>query len=78
MKYVKDILSKVEEATKPDADNAKETPSNFKLRSSLAGAAVGGIVGLMIAYSKKWNMFYGVLGGAVLGGLIANLFTPKG
>ncbi len=48
-----------------------------KIKSTAACAIVGGLTGLMIGYSKKWNLFYSFVTGAAIAGIIGSAFVPK-
>lgn len=56
--------------------NGKTEASN-RAKAGIACAITGLVVGLMIGYSKKWNLFYAAAGGTVIGGAIGSLATPK-
>jgi uncharacterized membrane protein YebE (DUF533 family) len=75
MAFVKDILNGMTQTIADDGEDKKKQYKP-KLKSTLWGGLAGGLVGLMVGYSKKWNLFYSMVGGAALGGLIANLSTP--
>lgn len=60
---------------KPGKDGKRETSNRTK--AGIACAVTGLVVGLMMGYSKKWNLFYAAAGGAVIGGAIGSIATPK-
>ena len=50
--FIEDMLDKVDHVN--DADGKRV---GAKTRSAVAGALAGCVIGLMIGYSKKWNLF---------------------
>lgn len=75
MADIKTILDKVKSigstapGTHKDGTNKKKT--------ALAAGSVGFVVGMMIGYSRKWNLFYSIAGGTVLFGVIGYLAAPE-
>jgi F0F1-type ATP synthase assembly protein I len=67
------LLEKADNIKKDDGKNDGKN----KTRSAFAGMIVGGVVGVMIGYTKKWNLFYSLLGGAILGSGVTYIFTPE-
>lgn len=72
MADIESILDKVDQIKNEESDTA--TPRS---RSGIAAIIVGGIVGIMVGASKKWNLFYSAIGGAVAGGVVGTLLVPK-
>jgi hypothetical protein len=66
---IDEILAKV--------DAVKSGERSPRARGTVASAIIGGLAGLMIGYSKKWNLFYSILGGAVTGTIVGAVFIPK-
>lgn len=48
-----------------------------KKKAAFSGALVGIVIGLMASYTWKWNLFYGAIGGGIIGGSVASLISPK-
>jgi hypothetical protein len=69
--YVDQILNKVD-----GIKNSQGGPS-YRNRSAFACMLVGGVTGLMIGFSKKWNLFYSALGGGLIGGVAGSLLVPR-
>lgn len=67
--FIDQLLDKNEESGKNDKTN--------KTRAAIACGIAGLVVGLMLGYSKKWNLFYSGAAGAVIGGMAGSLATPK-
>jgi hypothetical protein len=65
------LLEKIDEVKREDGTASPRAKSGF------ASFIVGGIVGTMVGYSKKWNLFYSAIGGAVLGGAIGSIIVPS-
>jgi hypothetical protein len=73
MANIEDLLAKAESIKQEEEKN----DGRNKLRSAFAGMIVGGITGLMIGYSRKWKLFYSIIGGATIGAAVTYVFTPK-
>lgn len=58
-----------------ESDDHKDGMS--KKRATFSGIVIGGIVGLMVGYSKKWNLIYSIVGGAAIGGVISRVLSPR-
>jgi len=73
MEYPKDILTKIA--------NNKSKGSNEILKErtkgTVTGSLIGGLVGLLYAFSsKKSYLVFGILG-VLAGGLVSNIFISK-
>ena len=74
MADVKNILDTVDKIK-----NGEEQPSDGlnRTRGAIAAVIIGSITGLMIGYSRKFNLFYSAILGGVIGGVITAVFTPN-
>jgi uncharacterized membrane protein len=70
---IEDLLAKAESIKNEEGKN----DGNNRTRSAFAGLIIGAIGGTMIGYTKKWNLFYSALTGAILGSGVTYVFTPK-
>lgn len=70
--FVDDILDKADQIK-----DSKGRSAGPRTRSAVAGIIIGGIVGIMVGYSKKWNLFYSTVTGAVIGGAAGSLLVSK-
>lgn len=70
--FIEDLLDKVDEIKNSDGSG-----NGPRTRSAFAAVIVGGVVGMMVGYSKKWNLFYSAFTGAFIGGVAGALFVPK-
>lgn len=70
--FVEDILDKAERIK-----NGQDNDHTARSRSAVACGIVGGLVGLMVGYSKKWKLFYSAIGGMAIGATVGHLFVAK-
>lgn len=68
---IEDLLDKIDTGTSA----SKQDRSN-RGKATVACVIAGLVVGLMVGYSKKWNLFYAAAGGAMIGGVAGAIFTP--
>jgi len=73
MKSIDQVFEKIDQIKNEDTTGEGISRS----RSGFASMIIGGICGLMIGYSKKWNLFYSAIGGSVLGGVVGTVLVPK-
>lgn len=73
MATVSDLIDKIDDIKN---DNNGNDGLN-RTRSAFACMTVGAIVGLMVGYSKKWNLFYSIIGGGAVGSIAGAMFTKK-
>jgi len=70
--FVEDILDKADRIK-----NGQDDEHTARSRSAVACGIVGGLVGLMVGYSKKWKLFYSAIAGMAIGGLVGHAFVAK-
>lgn len=71
--FIDEILEKVDSSK----DSGSKDRSN-RSKAAVACAIAGLIAGVALAQSKKWHLFYGAAGGAMIGGIVGALFVPSG
>lgn len=73
MAYGQDLLNKIR-------DNKSKTQNKRILEEtegSYVGAAIGGLVGLLIGYQRKGNLVISAFLGAAVGGLVSRAFIRR-
>lgn len=73
MADIKTILDQVKNIGNPETHK----DGTNKKRAAVAGGAIGLVVGTMIGYSRKWNMFYSIIGGVIVFGTLGYIIAPK-
>lgn len=73
MGKLSDLLDKGKELNNDDPGN----DGLNRTRAAVACTLVGLLAGVMIGYSRKWNLAYAGLGGAGAGMLIGSLLTKN-
>jgi hypothetical protein len=72
MSDAKDILDKVKDLkSKSDSFALKKT------KGTISGAFIGMAGGLLIGYSRQYNLISSAFVGALVGGIVSQLLLPK-
>jgi hypothetical protein len=71
IKSALDNLDKIKNGSEDSGDGMN------KARAAFACGIIGTMTGLMVGYSKKWNLFYSAIVGGMIGVISASLFVPK-
>lgn len=72
MAEAKDILEKVN-SLKSNSDSIALS----KTKGTVTGAFIGMAGGLLIGFSRKYNLVTSAFIGAIIGGLLSNVLLPK-
>ncbi len=70
---VKGIFNNVKQIKNADKDQYLLDKSKGTITSTL----IGGGLGLMIAYNRKWNLLFGAIIGGAIAGIVGSYFVSK-
>lgn len=73
MMYAKDVLDRMKSEKERNATDYVLEKSRANITASLVGAGVG----LVIGYTRRYNLFTSALVGAVVVGLASHYLLPK-